>query len=110
MHPAVHRAIAMGVRALELMGDTLAVVDVPLLYETGGEKDFDRVIVTACAPGAQLARLLERGLTEDAARQRLAAQWPTKKKTSRADFVITTDGTFAETDAQIGQILENLTI
>ncbi len=110
VHPAVHRAIAMGVRALELMGDTLAVVDVPLLYETGGEKDFDRVIVTACAPGAQLARLLERGLTEDAARQRLAAQWPTKKKTSRADFVITTDGTFAETDAQIGQILENLTI
>ena len=50
VHPAVHRAIAMGVRAFELMGDALAVVAVPLLYETGAEKDFDKVIVTACAP------------------------------------------------------------
>ena len=42
-----------------------AVVDVPLLYETGAEKGFDRVIVTACAPETQLARLRERGLSDD---------------------------------------------
>ncbi len=56
------------------------------------------MIVTACAPEMQIARLVERGLTEDAARQRLAAQWPTDEKAARADFVITTDGTFEETD------------
>lgn len=109
VHPAVHRAVAAGMRGFELLGDLLAMVDVPLLYETGGEKVFDRVIVTACAPERQLARLLERGLTEDAARQRLAAQWPTEKKTARADFVVKTDGTHEETDRQVDEIFRKLT-
>lgn len=111
VHPAVYRAITAGLRAFELMGDgAFAVVDVPLLYETGAEKTYDRVIVTACAPDVQLARLIERGLTDEAARQRLAAQWPTEKKTSRADFVVKTDGTFADTNAQISRVIENLGI
>ena len=110
VHPAVHRAIAMGVRAFELMGDALAVVDIPLLFETGAEKTFDRVIVTACAAETQVARLVQRGLTEEAARQRLAAQWPTERKTARADFVITTDGSFAETDEQVARVMDSLKI
>ena len=108
MHPAVYRAIAAGLRGLELLGDPIAVVDIPLLYETGAEKDFDRVIVTACAPATQLARLVERGLTDDEARQRLTAQWPTDKKVERADFVITTDGTFDDTDRQVDEVLARL--
>ena len=108
VHPAVYRAIAAGLRGLELLGDPIAVVDVPLLYETGAEKDFDRVIVTACSPETQMARLVERGLTEDAARQRLAAQWPTEKKAERADFVIRTDGTFDDTNRQIDDALKVL--
>src|SRR6184192_675094 len=98
VHPAVYRAIAAGVRAFELTGQyPFAVVDVPLLFETGAEKTFDRVIVTACPPAMQVARLVERGFTEDAARQRLAAQWPTEEKIRRADFVVTTDGSFEDT-------------
>jgi dephospho-CoA kinase len=108
VHPAVYRAIAAGLRGLELLGDPIAVVDVPLLYETGAEKDFDRVIVTACSPETQLARLVERGLTEAEARQRLAAQWPTEKKVERADFVIRTDGTFEDTNRQIDEICRAL--
>lgn len=110
VHPAVYRAIAMGIRAFEMMGDALAIVDVPLLFETGAERTFDKVIVTTCAPEIQLARLRERGLSEDAARQRLAAQWPQEKKTSRADFVITTDGSLAATDEQVARLIENLRI
>ena len=111
VHPAVYRAIQAGLRGFELVGDgAFAVVDVPLLYETGAEKTFDKVIVTTCAPEIQLARLRDRGLTGDAARQRLAAQWPTAKKAARADVVVTTDGTFAETDEQVGRIVENLRI
>ena len=107
VHPGVYRAINAGLRAFELMGDgAFAIVAVPLLYETGAEKTFDKVIVTACAPETQVARLVERGLTEEAARQRLAAQWPTARKTSRADFVITTGGTFAETDQQVARVME----
>src|SRR5437870_4989221 len=49
VHPAVYRAITAGLRAFELLGASpLAVVDVPLLYESGHAGDFDRVIVTAC--------------------------------------------------------------
>jgi len=66
------------------------------------------VIVTACEPETQLARLIERGMSEAAARQRLAAQWPTEKKTARADFIINTDGTFDETDAQVGEVVQLL--
>jgi dephospho-CoA kinase len=109
VHPAVYRAITAGLRAFELMGDgAFAIVDVPLLYETGADTKFDRVIVTACAPDVQLARLIERGLTEEAARQRLAAQWPTDRKTSRAHVVIKTDGTFAETDEQVERVMDGL--
>jgi len=110
VHPAVYRAILAGVRGFALTGDyPFAVVDVPLLYETGGQNDFDRVIVTACPPEMQMARLVGRGLTEQAARQRLAAQWPTEEKTARADFVVTTGGSFDETDRQVDEVYQKLT-
>jgi dephospho-CoA kinase len=109
VHPAVYRAIAAGMRAFELIGDDpFAIVAIPLLYETGAEKDFDKVIVTACAPEKQIARLVDRGLTDAAARQRLAAQWPTEKKTARADFVIDTDGSLEETNAQVDAVARAL--
>ena len=109
VHPAVYRAITAGLRAFELLdAPPLAVVDVPLLYESGHAEDFDRVIVTACPPEMQLARLLERGLSDGGARQRMAAQWPTEKKARRATFVIRTDGTLEETDRQVELVLETL--
>jgi dephospho-CoA kinase len=104
IHPAVHRAIAAGLRAFELLGHRFAVVDVPLLYETGRAGDYDRVIVTTCSAAAQLQRLVKRGMTEEAARQRIAAQLPTAEKAARADFVIQTDGTFDDTDRQIAAL------
>jgi dephospho-CoA kinase len=106
VHPAVYRAITAGLRFFELLGESaLAVVDVPLLYESGHADDFDRVIVTACPPEMQRARLLERGLSEAEARQRVAAQWPPEEKARRATFVIRTDGTFEQTDRQVDEIL-----
>jgi dephospho-CoA kinase len=108
VHPAVYRSLSAAVRAFELSGDTLVVADIPLLFETGAETQFNRVIVTACPPALQLTRLLERGLSEPAARQRLTAQWPTGEKVARADFVIRTDGTFEETDRQVDRVLKAL--
>jgi dephospho-CoA kinase len=109
VHPAVYRAIVAGLRGFELIGDaSFAVVDVPLLFETGRAKDFDRVIVTVSAPEVQIARLMERGLSDEAARQRLAAQWPTPDKAERADYVIRTDGSFAETDRQVEELIYRL--
>lgn len=109
IHPAVYRAITAGLRAFELLDrPPLAVVDVPLLYESGHADDFDCVSVTTCPPEMQLARLLERGLSGDEARQRIAAQWPTEEKARRATFVIRTDGAFEETDRQVDEILAKL--
>src|SRR3954471_15967252 len=56
VHPAVYRAITAGLRAFELVASgPFAVVDVPLLFETGAEQKFDRVIVTQCRPETQIA-------------------------------------------------------
>ena len=97
-------------RAFSLTGDyRIAVVDIPLLFETGGEKNFDKVIVTACPEETQLARLRERGLTEERARERVAAQWPTETKSARADFVIDTAGSFDDTDRQVDDVLRAVT-
>lgn len=105
VHPAVYRAIAAGLRAFELIGGSpFAVVDVPLLYETGHASDFDRVIVTAAPAALQLERLARRGLSEREAQQRMDAQLPTEKKASLADFVIRTDGSLEETDEQVARL------
>ncbi|HUQ68138.1 MAG TPA: dephospho-CoA kinase [Planctomycetaceae bacterium] len=108
-HPAVYRAIAAGLRAFQILGGyPLAIVDVPLLYESGHDSDFDRIIVTTCPPATQRERLRERGLSETEVEQRLAAQWPLNEKAARADFTIRTDGTFDETDHQVANILTRL--
>jgi dephospho-CoA kinase len=109
VHPAVYRAITAGLRGLERMGHSpFAVVDVPLLYETGHAADFDKVIVTFCPVDLQIERLRARGLSAEQVRQRLAAQWPASEKVARADYVIRTDGTFADTDEQCARVLESL--
>ena len=109
VHPAVHRSIVAGLRAFELLGEyPWAVVAVPLLFETGGAIDYDRVIVTACAPALQRERLMARGLRAVAAGLRMAAQLPTAEKVARADFVIFTDGSFEETERQIDAVVAAL--
>ena len=109
VHPAVYRAIAAGLRAFELTErPLLAVVDIPLLYETGHEGDFQKVIATTCSQATQLARLSARGLSQEAARQRIDSQLPAADKARRADFVIDTDGTFESTRARVEEILSEL--
>jgi dephospho-CoA kinase len=109
VHPAVYRAIAAGLRAFELTErPALAIVDIPLLYETGVAGEFDKVIATVCPPEMQVRRLLERGLSEDEVRRRLAAQLPAANKAERADFVVRTDGSFEATDRQVDELLHIL--
>jgi dephospho-CoA kinase len=109
VHPAVYDAIARWWGELARAGAAMGVADIPLLFETDREGDFQRVIVAACAPETQRARLMARdNLSEEEADQRLAAQWPIGAKASRADFVIQTDGTFEETQQQVLRVLERL--
>jgi dephospho-CoA kinase len=108
VHPEVYRRIREWFANLP-PGTRLAIADIPLLYETGQEHEFDRVIVAACEPQEQMRRVMSRNsLTEEEARARLAAQWPIAEKVSRADRVIWTDRGNAETDRQVRDVYETL--
>ncbi len=109
VHPVVYERIAAWLASQADSGASLAVADIPLLYETGREGEFDAVVAVACDPERQVERLMARdGLPEAAARARLEAQWPIDTKMERADFVIRTDGTFEETDRQVEDVLARL--
>ena len=109
VHPVVYRAIEAGLRAFAAIGDApIAVVAIPLLDETGRHGSFDKVVATLCSREKQVARLVERGLSAADANRRIDAQLPAAEKAARADFVINTDGSIEETDAQIAAILSAL--
>jgi dephospho-CoA kinase len=108
VHPEVYRRITAWFANLA-PGTRLAVADIPLLFETGHEHQFERVIVVACDADEQIRRLMARnGLSYAEARARIAAQWPIEEKARRADYVIRTDGTFAETEAQVRTTFRSL--
>jgi dephospho-CoA kinase len=101
VHPEVYRRIGEWF-STRPPATRLAIADIPLLFETGHDHDFDRVIVAACEPQQQLRRVMLRDhLNEADARARLNAQWPIDEKVARADYVIRTDGTIADTDAEV---------
>jgi dephospho-CoA kinase len=109
VHPEVYRHIREWFA--KLPPDTrLAIADIPLLFETGRQYDFDRVVVCACPPEQQVSRLVARGLTREEARARLAAQWPVEDKVAHADYVIRTDGTLFDTDRQVKEVYERLKV
>jgi dephospho-CoA kinase len=108
IHPVVRRGMAEFFERLPA-ATPVAAADIPLLYETHRERHFDKVVVVACAPDTQIARLMARdNLSREAAERRIAAQLPIEEKMRRADYVIRTDGSHEETDAQVSQLLDSL--
>lgn len=108
VHPEVYRGINEWF-AGRPPGTRFAVADIPLLYETGHEHEFERIVVCACEPAEQLRRVMARDqLSSEAARARLAAQWPISEKVARAHYVIWTDGGFAATEAQVRVVFDAL--
>ena len=109
VHPQVREATGAWLDRLADGGESVGIVDIPLLYETGRDRDFDRVIVTSCPRSQQIARVVERdGLTAAQAEARIDAQLLTDDKLRRADFVIDTGGTYGDTNRQIDRIVEKL--
>ncbi len=101
VHPEVYRRIREWFANLPA-GARIAMADIPLVFETGHNHDFDEVVVAACDPEKQVRRVMARdGLSAAEARARLTAQWPIEEKVKRAGRVIWTDRGFAETDRQI---------
>jgi dephospho-CoA kinase len=87
------------------------IFDIPLLFETGGEKAFDKIIVVSAPAKTQRERVLARlGMTEGKLSAILARQTPDEEKRRRADFVIDTGVDLSTTERQVGDILACLGI
>ena len=85
--------------------------EIPLLFETGGEKEFDKVIVVSAPADVQRARVFERaGMTEEKLDAILTRQVPDEEKRARADFVIDTGCDLSTTEAQVRDIIACLGI
>jgi len=105
IHPLVARDRARFVAAQDA---DVTVLDIPLLYETGGEGSLDAVAVVSVAPEVQRARVLSRDTMTEADFERiLARQVPDAEKRARADFVIETD-TMDHARAQVREILAQI--
>ncbi|MGO9586446.1 MAG: dephospho-CoA kinase [Limisphaerales bacterium] len=101
LHPRIRERWLARVEIWRGENRALAIVVIPLLFETRAESHFDKTICVACSTATQRERLLARGWTPEQIQQRLAAQWPVEQKISRADFVVWTEGAL---DAQARQI------
>ena len=107
VHPAVH---AERTRFITEHRDAPALLfDIPLLFETGGDRAFDHVIVVSAPPELQRERVLARpGMNEAKLAAILSRQLPDPEKRARADFVIDTSGSLADTEHQVDVILAGL--
>ena len=106
IHPEVYRAIESWFATLtdQSKSGAVAIADIPLLFETNREDDFDVVVVAACSRERQIERLMARGMAKNDAEDRISAQLPIEEKTRRAAYVIDTSGTFDDTDAQVDRL------
>lgn len=110
VHPLVRQRIADFLTAAEKTKAAIAVVDVPLLFETGYEYGFDAIAVTVVDESAQRKRALARpGMTVEKLNTILARQLPQAEKRRRADYVFDTSVAIADTEASVRKLIEQLT-
>jgi dephospho-CoA kinase len=109
LHPRILDVVRNWFAALDQAGGPdLAFAEAALIVESGFHKDLDRLVVCWCRPEQQLDRLQERGLSAEQAQQRIAAQMPMDEKRGFADIVIDCSGSLADTETQVGKMLEKL--
>ena len=107
VHPAVRAARQEFL--LEHAGAKLVVFDIPLLFEKGAAEEVDAIAVVSAPPDVQRARVLARpGMSPGRFESILALQLADAEKRARADYVIDTGTTFAETRAEVARLVEKL--
>ena len=110
IHPLVRADADAFLARHRAAGAQLAVLDIPLLFETGGRNRVDKVVVVSAAAAAQRERVLSRpGMAEEKFAAILAKQVPDAEKRRMADYVVDTGSSFEETRAALAAIIAELT-
>lgn len=104
LHPLIRQRWQAEVERWRGRGEAVGVVVIPLLFETGAEQFFERVICVASSIGPQSARLKARGWSAEEAAGRLAAQWTIEEKMDRSRHVVWNDSSVAVLREQLGRI------
>jgi dephospho-CoA kinase len=109
VHPLVQQAEQRLLAEARARGERIAVLDIPLLFETGGDGRVDAVVVVSAPPEVQRTRVLERpGMTIEKLDAILAKQMPDAEKRARADFVVDTSQGYEAARAQVRAILDTV--
>jgi dephospho-CoA kinase len=109
VHPLVRQAQQDFLDRSRKKEVTLAVLDIPLLFETGRDRDVDRTVVVSAPPEIQKERVMKRpGMTAEIFNALLARQLPDEEKRARADFVVDTSKTREHAFAQVRDIVAAL--
>ncbi|WP_019565947.1 dephospho-CoA kinase [Agrobacterium sp. 10MFCol1.1] len=109
VHPLVRERQEAFLRKAREENQNFAVLDIPLLFETGAETRVDKVVVVSCAPEIQRQRVLSRpGMTEEKLELILARQMPDAEKRRRADFIIDSGNGVEAARDQVREILQRL--
>lgn len=109
VHPLVRQREAQFVQARQAAGDDMIVLDIPLLFEVGGEKRVDVVVVVTCDPRIQRERVLARpGMTVEKFKLILARQVPDQVKRRKADFLIDTGEGMEAARSRVDEIIAAL--
>jgi dephospho-CoA kinase len=105
VHPLVRNAERKFLRDAEIAGAPIVVLDVPLLFETGGDGRVDATVVVSAPAAMQRERVLERGVSLERLEALLGRQMPDAEKRRRADFVVDSGQGVEHARAQVRQIL-----
>ncbi len=105
LHPEIRRRWQAQLETWRKQNCPLAVVVIPLLFETGAETYFDKIVCVACSAETQRERLRARGWSDRQIIQRIAAQMPVEEKLARSDFVVWTEGRLENHRRQVERIL-----
>jgi dephospho-CoA kinase len=108
LHPRIRECWSAQAGVWRKENVPLAVVVIPLLFETQAENQFDKIICAACSPASQHERLRARGWPDERIRRCLAAQMPVEQKMARSHFVVWTEGQTEVHRRQIAGIVQNL--
>jgi dephospho-CoA kinase len=108
LHPRIRQCWSAQLEVWRQENCALAIVVIPLLFETQAEGSFEKIICVACSPAAQRERLAARGWPPEQIRQRIAAQLPVEQKLARSHYVIWSEGRPEVHRRQVAEILRKI--